>query len=98
SSVAVIPAEHPVSEDLRRVAVRSWKSSIIFGVFAVLFMLLPLLGPREGQTTFRLTAGHELLALPDLVVPATATAWGAAIGLLLCAALSAFLTSRGRPN
>lgn len=98
-SAATVPAaEHLVSDDLRRVAVKSWKAPIIFGIFAVLFTLLPLLGPRAGVTTFRLAAGHELFALPDFVVPATATAWGAAIVLLLCAAFAAYLTSAGRKN
>ncbi len=98
SATAIVPAEGPVSDDLRRVTVTSWKAPLIFGIFAVLFTLLPLLGPRAGVTTFRLSAGHELFALPDLVVPATATAWGAAIVLLLCAAFSALLSSRGKPN
>lgn len=98
-SAATVPAsDHLVSDDLRRVTVKSWKAPVIFGTFAVLFSLLPLLGPRDGQTTFRLAAGHELFALPDLVVPATATAWGAAIVLLLCAAFSAYLASAGRAN
>ena len=96
SATAIVPSEGPVSEDLRRVTVTSWKAPIIFGIFAVLFTLLPLLGPREGVTTFRLAAGHELFALPNLVVPATATAWGAAIVLLLCAALSALLAKSGK--
>lgn len=98
-SAATVPAsDHLVSDDLRRVTVKSWKAPVIFGTFAVLFSLLPMLGPRDGQTTFRLAAGHELFALPDLVVPATATAWGAAIVLLLCAAFSAYLASAGRAN
>lgn len=98
STVAAVPSDHPMSEDLRRVVVKSWKAPLIFGVFAVLFTLLPLFGPREGVTTFRLSAGHELLALPDLVVPATATSWLAAILLLLCAAYSVLLASKGQPN
>lgn len=96
SATAIVPSEGPVSEDLRRVTVTSWKAPIIFGIFAVLFTLLPLFGPREGVTTFRLAAGHELFALPNLVVPATATAWGAAIVLLLCAAFSAVLAKAGK--
>ena len=59
SAVAAIPSDRPVSEDLRRVAVKSWKAPIIFGIFAVLFTLLPLIGPREGDTTFRLAAGQR---------------------------------------
>lgn len=96
SATAVVPSQGPVSEDLRRVTVVSWKAPIIFGVFAVLFTLLPLLAPREGNATFRLTAGHELFAMPDLVVPANGTAWVAAVLLLAGAALSTLLTSRGR--
>ena len=50
TAIAAVPSGHPVSEDLRRIAVKSWKAPIIFGIFAVLFTLLPLLGPREGVT------------------------------------------------
>ena len=95
-SAVIVPAQHPVSEDLRHVTVTSWKAPIIFGVVAVLFTLLPALAPRAGDATFRLTAGHELFQLPDLVVPATATAWGAAMILVICAAFSAMLAQRGK--
>lgn len=78
-----------VSSSLRRVSVTSWKAPIIFGIFALLFMLLPMVAPREGSTTFRLTSGRESLALPDVVVPSTLTAWVCAIVLILCAGISA---------
>lgn len=68
----------------RTVVVVSWKTPIIFGVFTVLFALLPALAPREGATTFRLTAGVAFFAVPDIVIPATATAWVCAV--LLAAA------------
>lgn len=98
SATTVTPSSAPVTDDLRRVSVVSWKAPIIFGIFAVLFTLLPMLAPREGATTFRLSAGHELFALPELVAPATATAWGAAIVLVLCAAASYFLAAKRQPN
>ena len=50
SAVTAIGSDHPVSADLRRVAVESWTAPMIFGIFAVLFTLLPLFGPREGVT------------------------------------------------
>ncbi len=96
SATAAIPDQGPVSEQLRRVKVTSWKAPSIFAIFAVLFALLPLLAPRQGDTTFRLVAGHELLALPDLVVPANTTAWISAILLLACAGLSFWFASRHR--
>jgi len=63
----------------RTVAVVSWKTPVIFTVITVLFALLPLFVPRSGDSTFRLTAGGELLALPNVVVPGTATAWVAVL-------------------
>lgn len=63
----------------RTVAVVSWKTPVIFTVITVLFALLPLFVPRAGDSTFRLTAGGELLALPNVVVPGTATAWVAVL-------------------
>ncbi len=89
-------AHESVSADLRRVSVTSWKAPIIFGIFAILFTLLPMLVPREGNTTFRLTGGRELLSLPDVVVPSTFTAWVCAIVLILCAGTSALRAQQGK--
>jgi len=69
----------------RTVAVVSWKTPVIFTVVTVLFALLPLFVPRAGDSTFRLTAGGEILALPNLVVPGTATAW---VAVFLAAAVT----------
>ncbi|WP_460801769.1 ABC transporter permease [Microbacterium sp. GXF6406] len=81
-----ITAEAVVSDEQRHVTVTSWKAPIIFGIFTVLFALLPLLVPREGVSTFRLVRSAEAaIQLPELVLPATATAW-------VCAALMAVVT------
>lgn len=95
-SEATLNQTPSVADALRRVAVTSWKTPIIFAVVAVLFTLLPLLAPRDGVSTFRVSAGHELLSLPNIVVPSTATAWVAAILLLLGAAYSVLLTRQRR--
>lgn len=69
----------------RTIVLVSWKIPVILGVFTVLFALLPLLVPRDGVSTFRLTSGREALAVPDLVLPSNATAW-------VCVAILAVLT------
>ncbi|MGM1016832.1 MAG: ABC transporter permease [Actinomycetota bacterium] len=93
-SATVLASE--IHDEKRHVSVVSWKTPLIFGIFTVLFALLPLLVPREGVSTFRLVAGNEVLALPDLVLPSNGTAW---VAVVLLAALTAFavvLTSRHR--
>ncbi|WP_243232412.1 ABC transporter permease [Microbacterium sp. CIAB417] len=82
-------------EEQRHVAVVSWKTPIIFAVMTVLVALLPLLAPREGVSTFRLVAGREAIALPDLVLPSTATAW-VCVGILVALTVVAFVLVAGR--
>ncbi|MCC2030133.1 ABC transporter permease [Microbacterium tenebrionis] len=90
-----VTAEPVVSDEQRRVTVVSWKAPVIFAIFTVLFALLPLLAPREGATTFRLSAGEAFFTVPDVVLPATATAWIAVV-LLAAATVFAFLLVSGR--
>ncbi|WP_298037910.1 ABC transporter permease [uncultured Microbacterium sp.] len=81
-----ITTEAVVSDEQRHVTVTSWKTPIIFGIFTVLFALLPLLVPREGVSTFRLVRSADAaIQLPELVLPANGTAW-------VCAALMAAAT------
>ena len=80
----------------RTVTVVSWKTPIIFGIFTVLFALLPLLAPREGDTTFRLTSGAAFFDVPDIVMPATATAWVCVILLAASTALAVWLVTSHR--
>ncbi|HWK78502.1 ABC transporter permease subunit, partial [Microbacterium sp.] len=88
-----VTAEPVVSDEQRRVTVVSWKAPVIFAIFTVLFALLPLLAPREGETTFRLSAGEAFFTVPDVVLPATATAW---IAVVLLAAATVFAVIRVR--
>jgi len=74
----------------RVVAVVSWKAPIIFGLFTVLFALLPLLVPRPGETTFRLAEQNAAIAVPDVLLPANATAWVAVLLLAVCTGFAAF--------
>ncbi|MEJ1091364.1 ABC transporter permease [Microbacterium istanbulense] len=85
-SAAVSTADAQIDAP-RTVTVVSWKVPIIFGIFTVLIALLPLLAPREGATTFRLTSGAAFFAIPDVVLPANATAW---VAVLIMAAATAY--------
>ena len=87
-------AAAPVDAAPRHIAVVSWKTPVIFAIFTVLFALLPLLGPREGDTTFRLYANSDAVKLADLVFPANATAWVCVILLAVIAAASFVLAQR----
>ena len=80
----------------RVVTVVSWKSPIIFGIFTVLFALLPLLVPREGGTTFRLAKEGGAIAVPDVVLPATPTAWVAVLLLAACTIFAALTVKQHR--
>jgi len=88
-------AEPLVSDEQRHVTVVSWKAPVIFAIFTVLFALLPLLAPRAGETTFRLTSGAAFFAVPDIVLPSTPTAWVAVV-LLAASTVFAVLRVLGR--
>lgn len=91
-----IAAETVVSDEQRRVTVTSWKTPIIFGIFTVLFALLPLLVPRDGMSTFRLVRSADaVIQLPPLVLPANATAW-VCVALLAVATVLSVLWTRAR--
>ncbi|MDR2999295.1 MAG: ABC transporter permease [Microbacterium sp.] len=80
----------------RTIAVISWKTPVILGVMTVLFALLPLLAPRPGDATFRFSAGYEKIAVPELVVPGTATAWVAVVIAAVITVISFLRASQRR--
>ncbi|MCK2024119.1 ABC transporter permease [Microbacterium sp. kSW2-24] len=82
-------------EEPRAVAVASWKAPIIFGIVTVLFALLPLLAPRDGETTFRLASADAFFAIPDVILPANATAWVAVV-VLAAVTVFAFVRASAR--
>jgi len=85
-----------VHDEQRRVAIVSWKAPVIFAILTALFALLPLIIPREGVSTFRLVAGREALALPDLILPSTLTAWVCVAILTVITAASFALAAQRR--
>lgn len=90
----------PVPDEVvehRRVSVRSWKAPIAFAVVTGLVALLYIAVPRAGSTTFRLASARDLFQLPDITVPAMATAWFTVVVMAAVLAWSVVLTRSARP-
>ncbi|MHC2184696.1 ABC transporter permease [Rathayibacter agropyri] len=79
-----------------RVVIRSWKAPIAFGVFALVAVVLFVALGRDGTSSFRLAAGTDFVALPDVPFPTRATGIVVALVLVALAAVSAALTRAGR--
>ena len=47
-----------------RVAVRSWKAPIAFGIFSLLAVILFVALGRDGTSSFRLASGNDFFAIP----------------------------------
>ncbi|MEI7055455.1 ABC transporter permease [Nocardioides sp. CCNWLW239] len=83
----------PVKADAQGVAERVpglWKAPIVMGVFTVLVALLVVLGPREGDSTFRWSRDSDWFTIPDISLPANGVVWTAVALCLLCTAYSAW--------
>ncbi|MBY6366626.1 ABC transporter permease [Rhodococcoides corynebacterioides] len=74
----------------------SWKLPIVFGVVSVLALLLFGLRGEGGTSTFRLASDGDVVALPDVGVPARATCIVLVVVLFALTALAAALTRAGR--
>ena len=79
---------------LERAAVRNWKPPIALGIFAVLALLLFVVGARSGTTTFRLSTDSDLIQLPPILANVTIVTTVVVVLLFLTAAASAFLSFR----
>ncbi|NQX14937.1 ABC transporter permease [Rathayibacter sp. VKM Ac-2857] len=79
-----------------RVAVRSWKAPIAFGIFALLAVILFVALGRDGTSSFRLASGNDFFALPDLPFPTRATGVVVAIVLVGLTAVAVAFTRSAR--
>ena len=82
-----VPVPDEVVEH-RHVTVVSRKVPVVLTVVTALFAVLLALAPREGDATFRLATGNDLVALPNVVVPGTTAAWVAVAVMALLTAFS----------
>ncbi|QHC63601.1 nucleoside ABC transporter membrane protein [Rathayibacter sp. PhB93] len=79
-----------------RVAVRSWKAPIAFGIFALLAVILFVALGRDGTSSFRLASGNDFFALPDLPFPTRATGVVVAVVLVGLTAVAVAFTRSAR--
>ncbi|ANH36698.1 beta-methylgalactoside transporter inner membrane component [Nocardioides dokdonensis FR1436] len=62
------------------------KIPILLGVVTLLLGAAIAIGSQSGDTTFRISTRRDVLQLPDITVPAEATAWLSVVLMLLCTA------------
>jgi general nucleoside transport system permease protein len=72
------------------------KAAVIFAVLTVGLAITLLLGPQDGDTSFRLAAPDDFVELPTITVPSTVTAWVLILVCALCAGLAAWWVTQRR--
>jgi simple sugar transport system permease protein len=81
---------------LSRTATRSYKAPIAFAVFTVVAVVLFVVNPREGSSTFRLATATDFFALPDAVLPSAATGVALTVVLAVVTVLAFLLARRAQ--
>ena len=81
---------------LGHVARRSYKAPVAFAVFTVIAIVLFVLNPREGSSTFRLATATDFFALPDAVLPSAATGVALTVVLAVVTVLAFLLARRAQ--
>ena len=88
----IIPSAAPIV--LERAAVRNWKPPIALGIFAIIALLLFVVGARSGTTTFRLSTDSDIIQLPPILADVTTVTTVIVVLLFLAALASAYLSWR----
>ena len=81
---------------LATTVVKSWKSPIALGIFAVLSLVLFGGFGRDGTSSFRLSTDTDFFQLPVLQLPTRPAGIVLSVVLLLLAALATWIVYRGR--
>ena len=89
-----VPSAAPIV--LERAAVRTWKPPIGLAAFAVIAVLIFVIGGRGGTTTFKLSTDSDLIQLPPIFAPVTLVTTVVIVLLFLGAIASAYLSFRAR--
>ena len=89
-----VPSAAPIV--LERAAVRNWKPPIGLGAFAIIAVLIFVIGGRGGTTTFKLSTDSDLIQLPPIFAPVTVVTTVVIVLLFLGALASAWLSYHAR--
>jgi ABC-type uncharacterized transport system permease subunit len=81
---------------LSRTTTRSYKAPIAFAVFTLIAVVLFVVNPREGASTFRLATATDFFALPDAVLPSAATGIVLTVVLAVLTVVAFVLARRAR--
>lgn len=94
----VIPSAAPIV--LEKAAVRNWKPPIALGIFAIISVLIFVVGARREAgkeiATFRLSTDTDVIQLPPILANVTIVTTTVIVLLFLIAAASAVLAYRAR--
>lgn len=77
-------------------AVKSWKTPIALGAFAVVSIIVFGIFGRAGVSQFRLSQTTDFIQLPDLFLPTTETGWVLSVVLVLLAGYSAWIVNQAK--
>ena len=67
------PASPVAAAEPASILVRHWRLPVVFSVFSVLAIVLFLVFPRSGTTTYTFSSKNDFFTIPGLPVPAVAT-------------------------
>ncbi|MGR2753943.1 ABC transporter permease [Agromyces arachidis] len=93
------PTQHHATTSapgLDTTVVVSWKAPIAFAVVTVLLAILFLASPHDGDATFRLSTGSDVIQLPELVLNGVVFGWISIVLLSAVTVVSALLVRARR--
>jgi ABC-type uncharacterized transport system permease subunit len=96
SAVTTTPTAAAAPIVHEKALIRSWKSPIVLGAFALVALLLAFVFPRSGESTFGLSASADTIQLTPITLPTVPTVIITAILLTLIAIAAALITAFGR--
>ncbi|OJX78950.1 ABC transporter permease [Leifsonia sp. 71-9] len=90
------PASPVAAAEPASILVRHWRLPVVFSVFSVLAIVLFLVFPRSGTTTYTFSSKNDFFTIPGLPVPAVATGIVMTIIAVAITVVAYLLVARGR--